>query len=196
VTRSNPTNPTDLPEPNLADLRTALLDGSALTCWRVGVMADPTQVALHGLNGQANRTGGAGWLHATCRLVAGQVMLLVGGGKGREPGWQVVGTLTGRTVTWAGIVNPNPVQVMRERLTCCLMRSLGFKVVTTYLDGDLLPTDRVLVGATCLREGCHRPLTTPESIRSGYGPTCGGRVKAPRTWANVNLAEAMAQRRK
>lgn len=196
MTRVNPTNPADLPPPNLSDLRASLRAGEPLTCWRVGVIADPTMAQVYGLNGQPQRTGGAGWLHSSVRLCGSQVMLLVGNGQGREPGWRQVGTVVGTQVSWNGLSEPNQVQVMRARLACCLLRSLGFKVSEYSVDGTMLATDRVLVGATCQREGCHRPLTTPESIRTGYGPVCGGREKAPRSYASVNLADAMRARGK
>jgi hypothetical protein len=38
----------------------------------------------------------------------------------------------------------------------------------------ILPGYRLLVEGTCVR--CNRRLTTPESIESGIGPVCAGRV--------------------
>lgn len=215
MTRSNPTDPTDLPPPDLAALARSLVSGEPLTTWRCGLVTDPTTAHVYGLNAGATRTGGAGWLHATCRIVGGSLLLLVGHGRGTEPTWAQVARLDGKQVEWYGLSGSvNPTQDMRQRLVYCLLGSLGYvparvqsgmtdkgtphymSLGASYTDTNLLATDRVLVGATCQREGCHRPLTTPESIREGYGPTCGGRVKPKRTWGNVNLAEAMKARGK
>lgn len=198
MTRSNPVRPDDLPPPDLASVRGSLLSGEPTTTWRCGVTVDPTTVAIYGINGRETRTGGAGWLHATCRLSGTDLLMLLGHGRGTEPTWANVATFKGKQVTWRGLATDvNLVQGMRARLLLCLLRTLGFKVMdAVYDDGKLLPTDRVMVGATCQADGCHRLLTTPESILSGYGPTCGGRVKAPRTWANVSIADMMAARGK
>lgn len=196
MTRARPTDPNDLPHPDRDTLRAAFLSGAPLTVWRVGVVADPTQAMRHGLNGQPTRTGGAGWLHSTMRLDGTTVLLLVGNGQSAAPGWRDVASVAGNVVTWRGLGEVNPVQAMRERLAGYALTFLGYRLMVngSRVEATLLDTDRVLVGATCQRDGCHRPLTTPESVRTGYGPTCGGRVKAPRSWSNVNMAEAMRAR--
>lgn len=196
MTRANPTDPNDLPPPDRDSLRAAFLSGAPLTTWRVGMVADPTQALRHGLNGQPSRTGGAGWLHSTMRLDGSDLFLLVGNGQGTAPGWRNVASVRGNVATWRGLGEANPVQAMRERLSGYTLVALGYRLMVNgqRVTSTLLDSDRVLVGATCQREGCHRPLTTPESIRTGYGPTCGGRVKSPRSWSNVNMAEAMRAR--
>lgn len=198
MTRARPTAPNDLPRPDRDTLRAAFLSGAPLTTWRVGMVADPTQAMRHGLNGQPTRTGGAGWLHSTMRIGDdGTLFLLVGNGQGTAPGWRNVASVRGNVVTWRGLgPEANAVQAMRERLAGYALTFLGYRLMVagSRVTSTLLDTDRVLVGATCQRDGCHRPLTTPESVRTGYGPTCGGRTKAPRSWSNVNMAEAMRAR--
>lgn len=194
-TRQKPVRPEEIPPPDWNALRTALRTGAPLTAWRAEAVAGPVQAAKCGLNDQP-LPGGAGWLHASCRKEEDRILLLVGNGTGRAPGWYSVATVRGAVATWTGLAEPNAVQSLRERLICCLLRDLGLKVVAPYMhvDGGLLDTDRVLVGAVCQRPGCRRPLTTPESIASGYGPVCGGRVKPPRSWAHLTpeyIAERM-----
>lgn len=197
MTRAAPVRPDDLSPPDLASLARSFSAGEPVTVWRCGVIADPTTYAVYGINGQGTRTGGAGWLHATARVVGGTVLLLVGHGRATDPTWAPVAAVKGRKMTWRGMPDANLVQSMRARLVVCLARAMGYTVMdAVYDDGKLLPTDRAMVGATCQREGCHRPLTTPESVLSGYGPTCGGRVKAPRTWVNVSIADMMRERGK
>lgn len=191
MTKTKRIRPEEIPPPDWNALRTALQTGAPLTVWRAGIVADPVQTARFGLNGQPNRTGGAGWFHSTLRQEGGHILLLVGNGQGTGPGWRTVATVHGTKVTWTGLEEPNPVQVMRERLICCFLRSLGLTVSAPYVgDGNLLDADRVLVGGVCQKPGCHRPLTTPESLRTGYGPVCGGRVKPPRSWDGIDIHEA------
>lgn len=191
--RTQVVRPETLPPLDAPARRADLEGGAPLTCWRAEATASPEQVALYGLRPTASQ-GGSGWLYASVRMVGGMLLLLVGHGKGTEPSWRNVATVNGNQVTWFGLVSPDLVQVARQRLACATLRSLGYKVAEYSTDGNLLPTDKVMVGATCLR--CHRALTTPDSLLTGYGPTCGGRVKAPRTWEKVDLASAMRERGK
>lgn len=214
MTRSAPVRPDDLPPPDLATLARSFISGEPMTVWRCGMVTGPIQASVYGLGG-AGSMGGAGWLHATCRVMGGTLLLLVGHGRGTKPTWASVAQVTGKQVTWSGIVEPMhtcretragdhcalclsaQVRDMRSRLVVSLLRSLRYTVKgATYQDGKMLDTDKVLTGATCQADGCNRLLTTPESILSGYGPTCGGRVKPKRTWANINLGDAMRERMK
>jgi hypothetical protein len=100
-----------------------------------------------------------------------------------RPSTWFVSVLTGpdndHDYTYVGVLNPRTYGVQLTRKSAYQADSRVYKVVCWALHriwlGDTVPNGySILHAGRCGR--CGRTLTVPESIRSGFGPECAGKV--------------------